>query len=332
MTILVKTKERGLEYIQDVPPVNPIAGLTWEDTSSNPSIHKVFTGSVWKEIFQPIIQLTSDFITDDDTVVINQTVSFTDTSHTNKDIVSWAWDFGDGSTSDIQNPSHQYTSTGQYDVELTVTDIDTDTDTKLVTNFITVANDPGASFSTSTPNVHTGDIISFTDQSTSNGTITNWFWDFGDGSDSAVQNPYHQYLISGTYTVVLIITDEFGSDTLTRTDYVNIDIPPVAQYTSDLISCLTNTNITFTDQSTTLGTITTWAWDFGDSSQSTLQHPVHQYASPGTYTVELTVTDEFGNNTITKTDYITVSILSGPGSDYGFSIGGKGDHYQQSID
>src|SRR5262249_18424850 len=55
------------------------------------------------------------------------------------------------------------------------------------------------------------------------------------------------------------------------------------------------------------GNPTAWSWDFGDTTSSTMQFPIHTYSTPGTYTVKLTVTNSAGSNTVTKSGYITVT-------------------------
>ena len=62
--------------------------------------------------------------------------------------------------------------------------------------------------------------------------------------------------------------------------------------------------VAFTDKST--GTPTTWKWSFGDGTNSTIQNPAHNYSKVGNYTVALTVSNAVGNNTMTKSSYITV--------------------------
>jgi len=81
--------------------------------------------------------------------------------------------------------------------------------------------------------------------------------------------------------------------------------PPVSAFSGTPLSGNTPLSVTFTDQST--NTPTSWSWDFGDLSTSTLQNPVHSYISAGTYTVTLIVTNAFGADTLIKTNYITVS-------------------------
>jgi len=321
-------KKNFIKYIQDSTPTGANENDLWYDTINDGL--KIFNGSgTWDLTGNVFMPTTADFTVDDDTSVINQTLQFTDQS--TGDITDWAWNFGDSNTSTLQSPTHQYTSNGQYDVTLTVTDSGSNQDTKTVINYITVANDPGASFVSDLQTTHINTDITFTDQSTTNGTITAWAWNFGDSGTSTSQNPVHQYTTSGQYTVSLTVTDEFGSDTMTRTNYIAIDVPPVAAFTSDLVAANTNENITFADQSTSFGTITNWAWNFGDSNTSTTQNPVHQYTSGDTYTVSLTVTDEFGNDTETKTDYIVISS-AGTGTDYGYSMGGSDGNYTSTID
>jgi len=328
MTIKIIEEQyyKGVTFSQTSAPTSGmVKGDTWLNSNG---VLKIYNGVTWECIEN--LPASANFTVDDETSAINQTLQFTDQS--TGDIVDWLWDFGDSNTTTVQNPTHQYTTAGQYTVSLTITDSGSNQDTKTVTNFITVANDPGASFVAGSTVNHINTDITFTDNSTTNGTISAWSWDFGDGNTSTAQNPVHQYTSSGQYTVSLTITDEFGSDTMTRTNYIAIDVPPTAAFVSDIQSAGTNENITFTDQSTSFGTISVWSWDFGDGNTSTLQNPVHQYTSTGNYTVSLTVTDEYGNDTETKADYIVITA-NGTGYDYGYCMGGQdGSNYSSIID
>jgi PKD repeat protein len=145
-------------------------------------------------------------------------VTFTDTS--TGTITGWSWDFGDGATSDAQNPTHTYNNAGSYTARLTVTGPD-GSDTK--TQSITVSAPtpaPVARFSASPLSGVAPLLVTFTDTST--GTITGWSWDFGDGATSTVKSPTHTYNKAGSYTARLTVTGPGGSDTQTRRNYVRV--------------------------------------------------------------------------------------------------------------
>lgn len=147
------------------------------------------------------------------------TVAFTDQSTNGP--TSWSWTFGDGGTSTLRNPSHQYTAAGTYTVALTATNA-YGSNTLTKTGYITVSapptNPPVAAF-TGTPTSGTIPLtVAFTDQSTN--TPTSWSWTFGDGGTSTLQNPSHVYTTAGTYTVALTATNAYGSNTLTKTGYI----------------------------------------------------------------------------------------------------------------
>jgi len=152
--------------------------------------------------------------------------------------------------------------------------------------------------------------VTFTDSSTN--TPTSWSWNFGDSSsvNATQQNPVHTYASAGTYTVALTATNSAGSNTLTRTGYITVSsgvVAPVANFAGTPSSGTAPLTVTFTDSST--NTPTSWSWSFGDGSSvnATVKNPVHTYASAGTYTVALTATNSAGSNTITRTNYITVT-------------------------
>jgi len=140
------------------------------------------------------------------------TITFVDHS-TDEDgqIVSWFWEFGDGTTSTKQSPTHKYEDNGTYVVKLTVTDDKNATSTKQVA--IVVANKaPVAKFTFAPANPKIGDEIEFTSHSLDDdGTIVSYLWNFGDGNTSTEQNPTHSYEKTGTYNVTLKVTDNDGA-------------------------------------------------------------------------------------------------------------------------
>jgi uncharacterized delta-60 repeat protein len=129
-------------------------------------------------------------------------------------IVDWQWDFDDGSTSNEQNPNHQFSDDGIYSVSLTITDDDGAQDT--VTKDVEVLNIPPSSdFSYQLVDSFLK-IVQFNDTSSdSDGNVVTWLWDFGDGNISNVQNPLYQYKNNGTYLVTLTVTDDDGDSDIT---------------------------------------------------------------------------------------------------------------------
>ncbi|MCP3917374.1 MAG: PKD domain-containing protein, partial [bacterium] len=232
-------------------------------------------------------------------------VSFTDLS--TGEITSWSWDFGDGNLSTEQNPSHTYTASGVHSVSLSVTGPGgADTETK--PGYITVnAAAPVAEFSGSPTGGMAPLLVAFSDLST--GEITSWAWDFGDGGTSTLETPSHTYVADGTYTVALTVTGPGGMDTETKTDYVTVSATvPVVEFSGDPQTGLAPLTVDFVDESE--GTITSWAWDFGDGNTSALQFPGHTYTASGVYTVSLTATGPGGSATETKIDYITANAAT----------------------
>ncbi len=117
-----------------------------------------------------------------------------------------------------------------------------------------------------------------------------------------------------THTIVAIATDDAGSKT---SDEVRVDIvegapPPVADFIASEVNGTIPFTVTFTDQSA--NNPTSWHWDFGDGNWDITQNPVQTYTKPGVYSVKLVVTNEYGIDSITKTDYITVNQGSNTGT------------------
>ncbi len=158
-------------------------------------------------------------------------VQFTDQSSNNPTI--WHWEFGDGFTSSEKNPTHTYNSSGAYSVKLIVENT-YGSDTEFKENFIHVnqsGSAPVANFSANNTSGPAPLTVSFTDQSTNNPTT--WQWDFGDGGTSTQPNPSHTYNIDGSYTVSLFVNNNYGSDTKTILNYIEVENTsnnPIANY------------------------------------------------------------------------------------------------------
>jgi PKD repeat protein len=223
-------------------------------------------------------------------------IHFNDTSiDPDGTIVSWSWSFGDGNTANSKNPQHQYVDNGTYLVILNITD--NDGGKKEISKSIMVTNvPPTVNFTYFPANPFTTDTIHFNDTSTdSDGTITTWYWRFGDGNFSNLRNPTHQYSDNGVYIVTLNVTDDDGALTSKSKSISVQNIPPLANFTYQPLNPRTTDSIYFMETSFDLdGLIISWGWSFGDGSTSTQQNPVHKYLENGNYTVILNVTDDDG--------------------------------------
>ena len=243
------------------------------------------------------------------------TVVFTDQS-TNSP-TAWSWTFGDGGTSTAQNPSHQYTTGGNFTVSLTVSNAGgSDNETK--TNYITVTSPvPVPDFTASPTSGPAPLTVHFTDLST--GCIDTWKYNMDgvggdDWSDSHGGNATWTYQTAGVFTVILKVRDcDTGVYyTNTKPNYITVTLsPPTAAFAGSPTSGEVPLMVQFTDQSTGTG-INSWGWTFGDSGTSTVQNPSHQYTAIGSFTVSLTVSNAAGSNKNTKTNYITVVDTTPP--------------------
>ena len=198
----------------------------------------------------------------------------------------WLWNFGDGTTSTLQNPPHTYLNNGNYTVTLFSGSVDGCLDT-MVYSPIIITN-PVANFVSANPTNCPPALVSFTDLSID---AVLWLWDFGDGSSSINQHPGHVYNISGSYTIKLIVTNSMGcSDTLIRPNY--IEIPgPITNFSISANQACVQSQLQFSDLS--INAIS-WNWNFGDGNSSSLQNPSNSYQHPGQYTVSLIVHDSTG--------------------------------------
>jgi len=235
-----------------------------------------------------------------ETVYINETISFDASSSYDSDgsVVSYFWDFGDGTNATGVTTTHSYTAVGTYTVTLTVTDDDYATDTANATKFIVENMPPVALFSENATRVLTGEVISFNASASydPDGSVVGYFWDFGDGTNATGVTSSHSYVDDGVYTVTLTVTDNMGGTGSTKATKTVLNRPPVASFTENATTVLTGEAIHF-DASTSSdpdGSVVSYFWDFGDGTNATGVTVDHSYDDDGTYTVTLTVTDDDG--------------------------------------
>ena len=222
-------------------------------------------------------------------------------------INDWLWDFGDGTSSVQQNPVHEYTEAGVFDVVFTVsTDDGTNTVTKKA--FVEAQAGPTAAFSASVLQGSAPLTVVFSDESAAGASaITGRQWNFGDATVSGEENPVHTYTESGTYTVSLRVQSAVGPNIHTEPNYIVVVAPPKASFAASPTQGERPLNVTFTDTSVAGSSpITSYLWSFGDGTNSTDPNPARVYTTAGTYTVKLTVTTDDGTDSSTQVDFINV--------------------------
>ncbi len=230
-------------------------------------------------------------------------------------LLTYAWDFGDGGTSTTASPLHNYSGTGPFIVKLTATSNNGCVDDTIRT-ISNIYAQPQAVFN-APAEVCLGAVISFTDQSTAaNSSVTQWMWNFGDGTTSAIQNPTKNYAAAGTYNVTLVITSAAGCLSSVATKSVVINPLPTASFITSSPACETR-NITFTDASVAnAGNLVKWTWDYGDGSIAVLNSPIpfiHNYANAGTYNATLKLETNKGCISSVLSKPITIYPLPMPG-------------------
>jgi len=243
--------------------------------------------SIKKDI--PINGITTSFNAGTDSVCLGSPAVFTNTSSPLP--IKAFWDFGDGSTSNqVSPPPKMYAAAGIYPVKLT----GTFTNCKdSVTKNIHVFDKPVVDFyANNAANCKAPYTVSFQNLSPA---YTGAQWSFGDGgtstSTAAVVN--HTYLIEGTFTVTLTITDSRGCTNTVSKEVVHI-LPPVA-YIGGLPGGLcTGQSFTPYSNSGSYDGIVGYLWDFGDGTTSNSATPSHSYVATGNKTVTLTVTTTGG--------------------------------------
>lgn len=204
--------------------------------------------------------------------------------------VTWAWNFGDGNTSNLAQPTNTYTVAGVYPVTLVITTASGCRDSVTMTRAIIAGDRPTLMYDVLPRVACASNAVNFRD---STAGATSWLWQFGDGSFSTQQNPSHLYQDTGRFTVKLTVWSNGCADSVRLVDYVYIN-PPIAKY-KVRVNCVQRLDRSFIDQS--IGA-NKWYWDFGDGQTDTIRNPNHSYAAAGTYNTSLRVV-----NTTTGCEY-----------------------------
>ena len=270
----------GTSTVGDTMPVHTFpAANTYEITLV---VHNNLTGctdSTKKTL--PIGDLHANFGADTTTGCTPFAVHFYDSTGTAS---GWRWDFGDGGSSTVQNPTHTYTVPGRYTVKLIANPAGPCTDSIVKVNYITAQGIKLGAWAT--PGLGCKPLnVSFYDTSSSLiGTVNQWTWDFGTGDTSHSQNTTYTFYDPGNHYINLDVSDNLGC-TAHKQLVVSIQDPQALFY-CDSIAC-PGESVHFTNVSYLMNNC---VWDFGDGSPpSTVLNPDHVFQSSGSYTVTLVI-------------------------------------------
>lgn len=239
-------------------------------------------------------------------------VTFTNkSSDADGDKLTYAWDFGDGTSSTEQSPKHTYTKDGIYKVVLTVSD---GKDTKAKTTTIEVSETENVNHAPKAQStaVVSGNKVTFTNTSTDvDGDELSYVWDFGDGftSEDKVPAP-HTYALDGEYTITLTVSDGKLKDENKHEVKIGKVVPPdVNLKVANVTATAENKGlVNFNADVTYSGSAAlSYSWNFGDGKTSTKKAPAHTFTQNGTYNVTLTVKDANG---VSNSNSVSVVVSS----------------------
>jgi len=297
--------------------------------------------------------VVADFTSDK--TIFCQTPAIVQFSNYSTNATSYKWDFGDGYTSTLKNPSHTYNSYGTFDIKLVAYGGSCGDDSITKTALINVNTQNPCSYvmpSSGTYNItscngilydnggtgtyinNTTSVVTIAPVGASALNLDFKIFDVEPGSGTSCDYDYLEIYNGSSTASPLIgrycnttgspgVINTGGSATLKfyadqalalqgfemHWTCTTPNLPPVADFGAKDITTCTGT-INFYDLSS--NGPTQWKWDFGDNSISNQQNPVHTYTSNGLYSVKLHVTNAFGYDSIIKTDYISVNMLSVP--------------------
>jgi gliding motility-associated-like protein len=280
---------------------SPTYNYTLADTFSVQLIASTIAGCSDTATLQIVVypKPSADFNVDDE--CLGSTTILTNLSAVSSGTFTNNWNFGDGTSSTLSNPSHTYADTATYSIELIVTSDNNCTDTSIKTT--TVHFQPTAAFSAAP--ICAGGASVFTNLSSQHSS-EQYLWLFGDSNNSTAANPTHTYLSDSVWTVTLIASTNFGcADTSSGTAEVySIPVPDFS-----VTDVCDGTAADFTNNSSIHSGSYSNNWNFGDGNSSNSVSPGHLYTSTGTYNVELVL---ISNNNCADSLTKTIEVLFQP--------------------
>ena len=239
----------------------------------------------------------------------NCSTQFVSTAYGGTPPYQYSWNFGDGGTSTLPNPTHQYPNNSIWTPCLTITDAN-GCDT-VICDVVTVNCNPQPCDASFTHSFIGCDSVWFVPNS--QGTQYDYYWDFGDGTYSTSMWPSHQYSANGQYLVVLTLIDSVAGCAQSYTVPITVNCPTQCTTNGAISWYVDSSNCNVNFVSTAFGGTPpyTYAWAFGDGGTSNSPNPTHQYPNNSTWTPCLTITDATGCDT-TICDVVNVQCNPSP--------------------
>lgn len=200
----------------------------------------------------------------------------------------WIWNFGDGSGSNMENPTHIYTKEGTYQITSIATNA-CGSDT--ISQTLQVVVPPKTNFTVDPLNICVADTLQFMDQSTGGNLKWNWSFPGGVPTQSNEKNPKVVYSVVGTYPVSLEVMNIAGSMLITKNTLIHVIESPLADFNYTVNS----STLTFNNTSLLADSV---YWDFGDNQFSSEWNPVHTYSGINEALIQLFVFNDCGVDTM----------------------------------
>ncbi len=225
-------------------------------------------------------------------------VSFNNAS---QNATSYIWNFGDGNTSTLQNPTHTYLNNGVYTVSMSAIN---DCGTNVTQQTVTIALPPVAGFSASNSTICSGQSVTFQNTPTYNPTSYLWTFEGGTPATSMEANPTVLFNQSGTYDVTLLVSNANGSNQATLQNFVTVNATPILnlQHVNDGLTVYFSSNVLNGSNI---------VWNFGDGQTSTQANPTHVYTAEGTYLVSLTANNSCGPTSVQQNVQVQLAPNAG---------------------
>ncbi|MCO4769605.1 MAG: PKD domain-containing protein [Deltaproteobacteria bacterium] len=294
--------------------------VTDDDGDTAVSVATIAVANVAPTLTGPIGPTTGD-----EGTTLNWSATATDPGV--NDVLTYSWDFGDGTSGTGNSAFHAYTEDGVYTVTVTVDDGDGGTDVGTAT--VTIGN-VAPTFNLATiPNLaDEGQQLTFTATASDAGTndVLAFDWDFGDGGTETGDNVVYTYADDGVFTVTVTVTDDDGATDVTSAQIVVNNVAPVITVLSGDLAGNEGDLLSWEGAATDVGVldILTYSWDFGDGNTATGTNVTNIFANEGQYVVTLTVDDGDGGVT-TSTLTVVVGNLAPSVTSVNAAGGDEGD-------